>query len=544
MKKIILSLLSFFTFFSIAFGAGSLDHFDVKVNPNPVKINKSADLTIRAMDKDGNVVKDYWGDVMILIEGDYKGDNASLPNDGIYFFEEQDQWTKTFSKGLSFSKKGEPVVKIESVDKQGKTKVKVLWKNEKETSGDVSIKSPVDGSTEKSQSVSVAGETSLSNSPVVMYLNGEKVKETMSDGNGSFTENLQTVSKGDNILQVRVQDMDGEVLAKSKEISFKYEPKQQDYFKSLNVIPSKTVNTNESITIQANTIDNIDSAKLKLTNYESYDMEKINGGFEKKIQISDPGSYEISLELTKWDKTKKYDKIDVINISQKRSIEDVRFEKIAEKDSKIKMQWQFKWQVPKFKVEYGGEKGQVSELNKKELVKQNEKIVTENKMLFEDIDKDKNYFVKITPLDTNEQPKGNPSDIVIMDVSMPAASCQVKNISVTTKKMEDGNYYLTWGDVSDAKKYIIYKSDKKTNTLDEMEKVGETSETKFKYPFDPDAEELKYNYYTVQAKCKDNTKTQIDGIKKVKVGPVSSAMMLVLFSLLIYLIFKLYNYSR
>jgi hypothetical protein len=49
-----------------------------------------------------------------------------------------------------------------------------------------------------------------------------------------------------------------------------------------------------------------------------------------------------------------------------------------------------------------------------------------------------------------------------------------------------------------------------------MQKVSETTDTKFEYPFNPNAKAEKFSYYAVQAICKDGKTIVMDDIKKVK----------------------------
>jgi hypothetical protein len=58
--------------------------------------------------------------------------------------------------------------------------------------------------------------------------------------------------------------------------------------------------------------------------------------------------------------------------------------------------------------------------------------------------------------------------------------------------------------------------------------VGETVETMFEYPFDPKASSDQYAWYAVQAVCVDGDTKILDSIKKVKVGPRETLIVLLL----------------
>lgn len=81
--------------------------FDVTVQPNPVKVSEFADVTIKALDENGNVNQGADHDIRIEVEGhDYTDPDITLPGGGIGFFEPSAQGVLKLSKGLSFKKAG------------------------------------------------------------------------------------------------------------------------------------------------------------------------------------------------------------------------------------------------------------------------------------------------------------------------------------------------------------------------------------------------------------------------------------------------------
>jgi hypothetical protein len=53
-----------------------------------------------------------------------------------------------------------------------------------------------------------------------------------------------------------------------------------------------------------------------------------------------------------------------------------------------------------------------------------------------------------------------------------------------------------------------------------------------------------YKYYKVEAVCEDGQKLQIDKVKKVKVGPEKTIILLILIAMFMYLLVSLYRYTR
>lgn len=92
MKKILILLAAFLSF-SFA-RAADVSTFVVQLSPTSTSVNQAVDLTVKALDADGNVVKDYIGDIFIDIASattSVDSQDYTLPSDGIYTFVPGDQ---------------------------------------------------------------------------------------------------------------------------------------------------------------------------------------------------------------------------------------------------------------------------------------------------------------------------------------------------------------------------------------------------------------------------------------------------------------------
>ena len=163
-----------------------------------------------------------------------------------------------------------------------------------------------------------------------------------------------------------------------------------------------------------------------------------------------------------------------------------------------------------------------------------------------------NYFFQITPVDANGSVIGEPSDIVSIGAWVFNAAwwtndntgtCTVQWLTVSTARIWD-TYYLVWPNIAGATNYLVYRSEFATNSNSNMQKIGETVDTKFAYPFDPYAVEDQYAHYAVQAVCNDGQTLQLWGTKSVKVWPATDLFFLFIVTLLWYLLYVLYGYSR
>ncbi len=152
------------------------------------------------------------------------------------------------------------------------------------------------------------------------------------------------------------------------------------------------------------------------------------------------------------------------------------------------------------------------------------------------------YYFQITPLDLQNTPIGKASDVIEVD-PRSLFSCVVTGIPLRTEKVDD-TYYIVWDAVQYASKYIIYRSDAPTNVTSQMQKIAETTDTRFVYPYNTKAQNTEFAYYAVQAYCANGQEILIDSIKKVEVGPFDSIALVVAVTLLIYSMYALYTKSQ
>lgn len=77
-----------------------------------------------------------------------------------------------------------------------------------------------------------------------------------------------------------------------------------------------------------------------------------------------------------------------------------------------------------------------------------------------------------------------------------------------------------------------------------MQKVAETTDTRFVYPYNTKAQNKEFAYYAVQAYCANGKEILIDSIKRVEVGPFDSIVLVISISLLIYSMYALYKKAQ
>ena len=194
MKTKVIGLLTLWILFVSSVFAWDLSSFIVSVDPSTVKVWQPADITVKAVDSDWNIVDNYQWDILIQVMNGDKELNSSdytAPNDGTYSFTSEDMWQKKFTKGLIINKKWDFKVRVEDFDtsKFGEWDIKVVAENSTVWDGKISITTPQDGETITSDTLSLsASATSYKNSKFQVLIDWKVVTEWLVDNNW----NLQT----------------------------------------------------------------------------------------------------------------------------------------------------------------------------------------------------------------------------------------------------------------------------------------------------------------------------------------------------------------
>ena len=510
--------------------AANVDHFIIQLWSNPIALNEPVDLTIKAVDKNSDIIKDYEGDVFIEVVG-LNDKDVTLPNDGVYTFLPTDQWQKTFSKGTIIKKEGTFKVKASEVlnDKiQGTTDVVVSAHGSASNTGNLKIISPVVGSTETNNSVNVLWSSSFPNSPLEIRLDNKKVKDALTNTNGDFNIYVDGVTVGEHTLLIKVVDLNQTTLASSNDIAFKYQPSDTKLYTSVKLTPGNKINAGDKVRILISTDDTVSTAELTLQWGETYLMDRNKAGeFSKEIKVSKAGTYALDLKLTAGTQSKTYPTIETLNVlATTTTITNIKYLADPSNPLSLNVSWNYQWVIAKFKVSYGSNSKQL-DISKYTTTPSIAMTLTPGQPL----------YLQIQWLDVNGSPIGSPSEMILVEPlkgsGWPQTTCIVDGIKLNSIVIGD-KHYLSRNRVAGIDRYIVYKSDTETKDLTAMTKVGETSDDKFEYPYDPNASQEQYVYYAIQAVCADGSKITLNDIKKVKVWPRNTVFYVGLIATLFY----------
>jgi len=517
--------------------AANPDAFIVDVTPSSFDVNQTVDITIKAVTANGDVVKDYQGDIFIEIGGIVDTADYTVPSDGLYTFLPEDQGTKVFSKGLSIKKAGTFTIKVSDIINDtimGQKTVIVGSTQNTGTTENVSLMSPVPGGIEKNSVANIlATAQGLPNAPYQIYINNTSVAQGTTDTNGNISAYVSGITEWDNILQIKILNANNEVIGESQVVSFGYQPIKDGVFNSIQIQPSGAIKQWDKASFTINSSDSVTSAQLHLSDGKSIPMDKQSPWvFTKDVLIDTQWSLQVDVDLIVLGQTKTYTGIATLIVGTWTAIGKIRLYSDSVDKTKLNVTRETIGTAPQYKIEYGTGQGN---LNLSTTVQTNEIIL--NNLSIGDV-----YYFQIIPLDSAGNPSGTPSEVTQAKVGEDI-SCIVKGIQVTTQKIGE-KYYLTRSGVINIDKYVIYRSDFETSEVSQMQKVGEKTGTMFEYPFNKLSKTNTYAYYLVEGVCKDGTTLNIDSVKKIQTGPAENIVLVILISLFIYTIYKLYEFSK
>ncbi len=524
--------------------AASVASFVVEVNPSTAWINQAVDLTVKAVDSNGAVVKDYANNIFIEVPAIKDLQDVSLPSDGIYTFSAQDQWQKTFSKWLTIKAPGTYTVQVSDIENEAiKWQAQIVVQagsTEPTTQGTMTISSPLPNATETNSTVSVVGNAWVKNAKVEVMLNGTKVKEEQSNQNGDFTAFVTDLTPWQYTLKTVVKDVNNNVLASSADIPFTYQTAQLGDIKAFDVLPSKTLKQWQKATFTVRVWNDTTSVELTLRSASGKEMklplDKMQDGvFQKQLLMDTAETYTASIAYSMWTEKKTQDNAATITVLEGKGIREVTYKIDPIDKTALALEWKPIGQVDYVLVQYGTEKDALAS-----------SIVltgTTWQLLGLDLG-NKSYYMRLFPANEKGDIAWEPSDIILVEQLQGSAPvCRVEGIVVSTTKIWD-QYFLTRTAAENAERYIIYRSDRPVRSIAEMQKVGETSDLKFPYPFDPQAKTEWYAYYAVVAVCQDGNAVQLWDAKKVKVWPATNAILLLLISWMIFGIYRMRKLSN
>ncbi|MCK9272720.1 hypothetical protein M0P65_04195 [Candidatus Gracilibacteria bacterium] len=534
MRKII-SMLAFIGILSsnvvnlyAAVGA-TADHFVVTASPTSTKVGEAIDLTVKAVDASGNVVKNYAGMIYISSDTDTK---ATVPYSDGYQFVPADLGAKTFSKGLSFTKEGKMkivVLDLENENLEGSTEITV-GSGESTATGttsDITISSPDNGMTTSNSEVTVSG-TAKKNSKIKYILNTKEVGTNQSDDSGNFTYNMTNLATGDNVIEVKVVDGTDKVISTSDKIVVKLDV-TGPVLKNIVVKEGKEVPAGSSVTVEITSDASLSEVSASVGDFNQVLKETSTPGvYSGSLTIpSEPGDYSVNVTLKNaLGKTTTRNNALSIKATESNIFKDV---KSFIGDKKVSFTFDLKQNsdtIAKFKFKYSTG----TELDKELITFDKDKIKNASgsyAWYVAGLDMAK-YNFQIVPLDKDSKELSGKSDVMEIDLSLNSGSnkCMISNIAGLKVTKAGDVSELSWDATLEATSYNVYKKGEDGNfSLIENVKTN-------KYTINISPDKVKYEEFAVKGVCGDgenqNESADYSNVTKVQTGPAQIIALILL----------------
>ncbi len=551
LKKIfwLLSTLIFVFVWTNVFAQSTITSFLVEVVPSSFDVWEAVDLTIKAVKDNWEIVKDFEWLVYIQINELFDENDYSLPEEWIVEFKAEDQWIKTFSKWLIINKANNiwesytiKVYKLDAEEIDWQTSVVVWSTTEQQEWKKIEIISPSSGSIVNTDSINVIAKCSeLPNSTYQIFVNDIITAKWITTEKWDINTYATWVEEWKNSLKINIINIAWDILWSSNTIQFSYNIWTDDILKKTYITKNWTIidawnfKQWQQITIEIETSEEVSSAELQFSNWDSFPMSHNEAWkFYKKILLDKIWDFEAWVVLMiNWNK-KMYPNITKYTVEEWIWIKNIKFTTSELDDSILNISRETIWTVDWFKINYWTDENNLA----------NNTWTNQTNITLKWLKPSILYYIQITPVDLSWNPVGpvvieqvKIDDLWITD-NWEKPNCIVKWITISTEKVW-WKYFLTRDKIDNVKKYFVYRSDRDTNEIKKMQKVWETTTNRFEYPFDTQAEQEKYAYYSVYAVCTNNQSIQIDKAKKIKVWPMDNLLLVIIITLFIYFVYKL-----
>lgn len=251
--------------YSTTLWAATVQKFDIQTTPNKVQVWESVDITVKALDKDWNVVKDYAWEVLIFSQSDPKAEFPWVLTENTYKFKTSDAWVIKFENAVKFTKAWTQDINVYDTANED-----VFWLAEVEVSAweataskeEISIKSPENGVTLWSDKVKISW-TTLKNHKIKIVLNTDKESDAISNGEWIFETELTSVPSWENSVIAKVLDADWKVVWESSKVLFKIESNAPK-FKSIKLDPEGEVAWETVLNVELEATNSLTSVEIVL----------------------------------------------------------------------------------------------------------------------------------------------------------------------------------------------------------------------------------------------------------------------------------------
>lgn len=527
-----------------------VDTFNIQVSPLPANINEPLTLTVTSIDENGDTVTTYDSLMQLTIqkEGvrvDRDAEIVKMPWWWVLEITEEDLGQKTYSNGLTFYEQWVYTLYVEDFLNEDILGTQSITIGSDPSDNDedilIEIQSPTSGEIVQTSDISLNVQSDGARVPYQIFLDGQKLdQEGETDEDGNIVTFINDIEPWERRIYVRLQWPNNDILGESEEITFSYEPAAfDDTFKWLTMSPEQP-KVWDKVLFQVKVGDGVTSVQMRLGNIGTFPLDKVNTDtYAKEVLMETAWTFPLDVQMVLSNGERKtYNEQATVVVQQNVSLTNVRVVKDPLSTTEVSLSREHSWSPNSFEVRYGTSQNNLSMTQS----------VTQPNITIGSLESGQTYFFQVQAKDNAGQDLWDPSQVqsiqmVQTDGQQQAASCSVVGIDWTTQKIGE-QYFLTWQPVPWAVSYNVYRAEFATDDLNQMQKVGETSTTRFAYPFNPYAGQAQYATYAVQAVCQDGQTQRLGGIRSVQVGPEHNIMVVLLLIGLVYAWYRLYAYTE
>lgn len=510
--------------------------------PSTAVAGEAFDITVTALDKDGNVATGYNGS--IIFDSDWTTNTLPMPGRPVNFTAE-DSGVKKFSKGVTLKKVGKNTISVYDLsnsDLVGEVTIDVTEgaavaaNNE----GEIQILTPSVDSKITSSTLVVSGKA-RKNSKISLSLNGQDAGTVVSDNEGLFTKEITNIQQENNILKASLLDANNAVIASSPDVKFSKSTELSSIY-GLSIQPGTSVESSTGVTLTIDAVKGLKEVTAMLDNTLLTAKETTEGKYT--IATTAPvkaGSYPINVTaktITGQETTKEA--LATLVVTEKKVEEPKKEEpkvetpkpafknvKAETKEQKITFTFALD-NAPKdlknFVISYG--------TGSKVTTQDAEKIFKNDNYSW--------YIDNLLPGDYTFEIQGYTASSAIeglVSEKIPATigvkSCTISNVGTISVKTDSSKSVLSWDVVKDATAYNVYKIDA-NGKYNLVQKVTTPSYTVFL-----SNGAVKHDDFAVKALCGDGTESQdFSNASRVQTGPGAIALIVLISGVLAFAILR------
>ena len=344
----IFAWIAIFTNISIALAA-DIHHFSVTVNPTKVSLWEAVDLTIEAVDKNDEVIKDYEWSILIFSESDKLAQFPTSIEDNSYTFKKSDEWSVKFENAVKFSKEWKQDIHVYDLGDQTDS---VLWLAEVEVitktieeNVKIEILSPQNWLTVWDKSIIVSGKSNK-NHQIKIIINNKWETLTTTNKDGLFEKEIEGLETGENVIKAYVLNSDWKEIWTSQKVIITSDS-SIPVLNKIKLTPDGETQVNTKIIVEVYATKELEEVSIIIN--ESINILKEDSEWIYKWEFLAPKkewdySIDVLLKDELWHKVEEKDAAKLKVIPEIKSAEEPVKEIDAKKKDKCK-EWDFSWNV-------------------------------------------------------------------------------------------------------------------------------------------------------------------------------------------------------